>query len=600
MAETEYDAFSVQPPDRQVWDQLLAARRRGAALYDLSTLINSAHEVGAIVALLITQVRQVFNADRAAVYLLSRAGRVHCPDAFGLSEAYLDAVNQLYAQGAGGRVLNSRRTLYIADAQTDPVMGPLRDLAAREGFRTLVIAPFLYQGTPLGALALYHDGRHEYGDDDLAALNTFANHVAVALTNVRLFEDAARQVRRLDFLAETSRLLNSSLDLGRVLHALTRSATDVLAEACAIYLLRKNDDALALTAFSAQGDDAPPARQAFLQNHTPRLGEPGIGGAVLRGELLLVDGDHPAAPGQSDPFITELGAHSYLVVPLLAQERLVGALVLWLFNPALQFAPEDITLARELADRAAVALENARLYERELRSQQAKDEFLSAVSHELRTPLTAILGYSQLIRKGLGGDVSRFAQQVDVIWSQAQRLHRLVETILDISNLETGDFVLNLERLDLYALVHTVLERVRPGARPDLAFAVAQDGTHCWMTGDRRRLEQVFSHLLSNAIKYSPARGSVRVAMGCATGRAEVRITDSGPGMTTAQLANIFQRYYQGDTPINRAGGLGLGLYIGRTIVEEHGGTLSAESTPGAGATFCVSLPAESDAGQGI
>ncbi|MDQ6747955.1 MAG: GAF domain-containing protein, partial [Candidatus Dormibacteraeota bacterium] len=548
-------------PDEQVWAQLLAARRRATALYDLSTLIASANEIPPIVELLLTQARQVFGADRAAVFLQRSDGRLYCANAVGLSATYLAEVQRSYMQAAGGRVADTAHTVYIADAPADPLMGPLQEPARHEGFRTLVLTPFNYQGRPIGALALYHDLIHPYSEDDIAALNTFANHVAVALTNARLFAAAERQVRRSNFLAEAGRLLNSSLDLHQVLQSLTRAATAVLGEACAIYLLRRNDDILALAGYAEQRAAAPQSRQAFLDAHLPRLGEPGIGHAALHGEVLLVDGRQPRPGGVPDPFITEFGACAYLVLPLLAQDRLLGALVLWLFTPSLQFNPDDTSLARELADRAAVALENARLYERELRAQKAKDAFLSFVSHELRTPLTAIIGYTQLIRKGLQGEPTRLGQQMNIIWSQAQRLHRLVETILDISNLEQGELTLNLERLDLREVVQSALERLRAGTRPGLVFVV-EEGPCCWVMGDRWRLEQVFSHLLANAIKYSPPSGTVRVVLMCANGQAEVQVVDQGPGMTAAQLGELFQRYYRGDTPLNRSGGLGLGLYV--------------------------------------
>jgi signal transduction histidine kinase len=576
-----------------VQDRYLAAQRRATALYDLSTLITSTLELGPIVELLLTQTRQLFGADRAAVFLQGDGGELRCVNAVGLSGEYLNAVNQMYKQAAGGRVEQTGQTLVVEDATVSPAMGPLRAMAAREGFRSMVVTPFVYHGRPIGALTLYHDSPHEYSADDVSALTTFANHVAVALGNARLFEQAQRQVRRSNFLADAGRLLNSSLDMGHVLNSLSRSAVEVLGEACAIYLLRKNEDELALTAYADQLDENIRDRVAFLEAHPPRLGASGIGLAAIRGESLLVDVRHLPLDAVHDLYLEGLGAHSYLVVPLLAQQRLVGALVLWLVNPALTFAPEDIALCEALADHAAIALENARLYERELRTQQAKDEFLSSVSHELRTPLTAILGYTQLIRKSAPDEQGKLAQQLNVIWSQAQRLNRLVETILDISNIEQGQLNLHLERLDLWTVVNNALDRLRATTRPGLVFDVRASTPHCWVMGDRTRLEQVFGHLIANAIKYSPANGTVVIAMENQASRAVVRIVDAGTGMTTGQLAQLFQRYYQGDTPLNRSGGLGLGLYISRAIIEEHGGAISAESTPGTGSVFQVTLPAE-------
>lgn len=569
-----------------------AARQR-TALYDLSTLITSALEIDPIVELLLTQTRQLFDADRAAVFLATRHGGIRCVNAVGLSPAYVAAVSGLYNQQPAGGLLGTRHPVYIPDAPTDPALAALQDQIRQEGFCSLVVVPFVHQGQSIGLLSLYHDTPRAYSAEDLAVLSTFANHVAVALVNARLFEDAARQVRRSTFLAEAGRLLNSSLEMNQVLNSLVQAVTDVLAEACGIYLLRNNEDELDLTAYADHIDAAVATRRSFLEERPPRLGVPGIGLAALRGEAMLFDALAGPLPEGVDLYAQEFGAHAYLAVPLLAQNRLVGALVIWLFNPALRFTADDVALAQALADRAAVALENARLYERELRAQQAKDEFLSSVSHELRTPLTAIMGYTQLMRKNAPSENTRLNQQVNIIWSQAQRLHRLVETILDVTNIEQGQLTLNLERLGLWALVGTAFERLRSTTRPGLTFTTRQDTPECWIMGDRQRLEQVFGHLLANAIKYSPPNGTIEIDLSNQVGRAVVRVSDRGPGMSIDQLAHLFQRYYQGNTPLNRAGGLGLGLYISRAIIEAHGGTIRAESSPGAGATFYITLPAE-------
>ena len=584
---------SADAPDASLQRRYLAAQRRAQALYDLSTLITSTREINPIVELLLNQARQVFGADRGAVFLREHGGPLRCANAVGLSEGYLAAVNENYRRAAGGAAEVRRQPVYVADVQTDPLMGPLHAAVMREGIRSLVVVPFIHEDSALGALALYHDTPHPYVADDLAALTTFANQVAVALANARLFTAAERQLRRANFLVETGRLLNSSLEMGQVLHALSRSVTEVLGEACAIYLLHKNEEDLNLAAYTDTHPTAGSDRLAYLHAHLPRLGGGGIGQAALHGETLLVDENHPLAEEVPDTYRTAFGAHTYLVTPLLAQQRLVGAVVVWLFDPRLTTTPDDIQLLDALADQAAIALENARLYERELHAQQAKDEFLSAVSHELRTPLTAILGYTQLMRKSALDEGSRFGQQVNIIWSQAQRLNRLVDSLLDISNIEQGQLHLTLERVDLWAVVQGALERVRASSRPGLLFEVDAQTADCWVQADASRLSQVFEQLLVNAMKYSPADGTICLELRTTDSRAIVRIRDSGPGLSAAQLSQLFRRYYQGDTPLNRTGGLGLGLYISRAVIEAHGGTISATSASGGGAAFQVTLPCE-------
>jgi signal transduction histidine kinase len=466
-------------------------------------------------------------------------------------------------------------------------------MAQAEGFHSLIVVPFVRGGQAIGALALYHDTWHEYSTDDTAALNTFANQIAIAIDNAWLFEESQRQLARLTFLAEAGRMLNSSLELNQVFTGVAQAAARLIGGGCGLYLTQSDEPALELRIYYDQALDEQAQRQAYLEAHRPVVGDGPIGVAAQGSRSRLVRREDEAA--QADPYLRPINSYAYLAVPLRVQERVIGVLVLWLFNPLRHFSPDDITLAEALADRAAVALENARLYEQERNAQRAKDEFLSSVSHELRTPLTAIIGYTQLIRKRFQNDPaqSQTYQQMQVIWTQAERLHRLIETILDISRIERGQLQLQMEELNLRELLDDVVERIRGAARATLTFKVRVPADLCPLQGDRIRLEQVFAHLLSNAAKYSPADGVVRATARQAGDQVVVEISDQGPGIRTVETARLFERYYQADIPLNRAGGLGLGLYVTRAIVEAHGGTIAVESAPGAGALFRVTLPCE-------
>ena len=240
-------------------------------------------------------------------------------------------------------------------------------------------------------------------------------------------------------------------------------------------------------------------------------------------------------------------------------------------------------LARERAARAE-AEEASRL----------KDEFLATVSHELRTPLTSILGWATMITRGdVGGEAARHA--LEVIERNARAQAGIVADILDVSRVITGKFHIETRPLDLGTVVHGVVHALRPAAEAKgIAVTVSLEGTGGLMTGDPDRLRQVVWNLLSNAIKFTPEGGRVEVALGRSGARAELRIADTGIGISEEFLPHVFERFRQADSSATRRhGGLGLGLSIVRHLVELHGGTVTVESRgEGRGATFTVSLPA--------
>ena len=566
---------------------------RTLALQQLAALVAASHDLQPILRLVLQETRRLFSTDRGAIFLGEPDGTLRAVETAGLSPTYIEAVNRYYRQAAGGRAATTLDIVYVADAQAGEIMGPLRTQATAEGFRTLLVVPFVNRGTAIGALALYHDVRYEYREEDYSALTTLANQVALAIDNARLADEAQRQLSRLTFLVETGRVVSSSLDTDHVLGVVARAAVQITGGACGVFLSRPDDPLLDLRSYHDYAADAEDRRFAYLVRHRPRLGVEPIGLVAQGGEARIVTAGGASEP--PDPYLQPLAGHSYLVVPLRTQERTLGALVCWLFDPARQFSLEDMSLAEALAERAAVAIEHTRLYDRERQAQHAKDEFLSSVSHELRTPLTAIMGYAQLVRKRLSTDPAQahLVQQMETIWRQAERLHRLIETILDISRIEQGQLALQCEHLDIAELLRTVVDRTRAGVRPGVRFDIAIPPELCTVWGDRIRLEQVLSHLLSNAVKFSPLDGVIQLRATRSGGQVQVEVIDQGPGMPGPDTDRVFERYYQSETPLNRAGGLGLGLYVSRAIVEQHGGTIRAESAPGAGASFRVTLRCE-------
>jgi signal transduction histidine kinase len=225
---------------------------------------------------------------------------------------------------------------------------------------------------------------------------------------------------------------------------------------------------------------------------------------------------------------------------------------------------------------------------------QTKDRFINALSHELRTPLTSIIGFTQIIRKRLNNAAEkdeRLLGQVDVLWSQAQRLNRLIDTFVDVSRLESGQFSIYPGRVEIVAILKQAAEQSLVQARSLHQIIFDLPDHEVEIFADVRRIDQVFNQVLSNAIRFSPEQQPIHVTCedNAAEGKVIISITDRGPGIPEARIKEIFQRFAASE-PL-RAGGLGVGLYISKSIIEAHGGKMSLDSYPDKGTTIRIELP---------
>jgi CheY-like chemotaxis protein/nitrogen-specific signal transduction histidine kinase len=252
------------------------------------------------------------------------------------------------------------------------------------------------------------------------------------------------------------------------------------------------------------------------------------------------------------------------------------------------------------ANLTAVAIENVRLLKLERTARQAaeesnrlKDEFLATVSHELRTPLTAILGWSRLLEDGSVDDtVSK--QAIETICRNAKAQAQIVDDILDVSRIITGNLYLDLHPLQLAPVVKNAINVVRPTAdAKGIKIDARVDATTAMVSGDANRLQQVIWNVLSNAVKFTVSGGRVTVKLSQVGTTVEIKVSDTGQGISREFMPYLFDRFRQADSTTTRHhGGLGLGLAIARHLIEIHGGTIKAESAgEGCGATFTIKLP---------
>ena len=405
---------------------------------------------------------------------------------------------------------------------------------------------------------------------------------------------------RAAFLAEASAALASSLDYPTTLSSVARLLVPRIADGCAVDML---DPSGRLRRLVTSHPD--PARAAaseqLASRYPPVLGAPhGVGRVVATGEaeiLSEVTEEMIRATARDEEhfrLIRDLRLVSMMCVPLWARGKTLGAISLGSSESGRRFGAEDLAFAQDLAARASVAIENARLYREARDAVRARDEFLSIASHELKTPLTTlqlqIQGLARKVRNTKGEPaLEALSPRVTTSERQVERLTALINSLLDISRITSGRLDLDLEPVDLTAVVRDAAARFREDlARAGCALEIRTDGP-CVGEWDRVRLEQVVTNLLSNAAKYGASRPIEITVWGDEAG-ARLSVRDQGIGIPPEHQARIFERFERAVSD-RHYGGLGLGLWIVRQIVEGLGGSIRVESAAGEGSTFTVLLP---------
>jgi signal transduction histidine kinase/CheY-like chemotaxis protein len=302
---------------------------------------------------------------------------------------------------------------------------------------------------------------------------------------------------------------------------------------------------------------------------------------------------------QSAALAADGGYASAAALPLVTEGSVFGVLSFH-FTVPVNFDDEYKALLTSVAQHCAQALDRARLYETAERARanaeaanRSKDDFLSTISHELRTPLNAILGWAAMLRNG-SIDSSRSHRAVEAIFNNATRQGRLIEELLDVSRIVAGRASLDPRDVDLGENIRGAVEAMMPQAAAKGVELHYESPPGLYVVADPRRLEQVFLNLLSNAVKFTPPSGRVSIEASRSADSVEVRVADTGAGIDAAFLPHVFERFRQADSTTTRGvGGLGLGLFIARQLVEAQEGTIRVESEgAGRGATFIVTLPA--------
>ena len=300
------------------------------------------------------------------------------------------------------------------------------------------------------------------------------------------------------------------------------------------------------------------------------------------------------------PILSRLGYQSLLAVPLLLDQKIMGALTIYRRTTG-TFAPEVVNLLRTFATQSVLAIQNARLFrEIEDKSRQIeaanrhKSEFLANMSHELRTPLNAIIGFSEVLQEKLFGELNeKQAEYTEDILSSGRHLLSLINEILDLSKVEAGRMELELATFDLPLAIDNARTFVRERAiRHGIAVDVKVDERLGEFVGDERKIKQILLNLLSNAVKFTPEGGRIGINARQSNGAVEISVTDTGIGISPEDQPRIFEEFRQvGSDYGHKSEGTGLGLTLAKKFVELHGGRIWVESELGKGSKFTFTLP---------
>lgn len=454
--------------------------------------------------------------------------------------------------------------------------------AARElPSAAMAALPLAAEGRVLGILILGFSSPRSFPEEERSLAAAVASVCGQALDRARLFvaervarAEAVAAQRRLAFLDSLSGVLTETLDEEEMSASVARLAVPALGDWAGIFTAAEGKP---LSPAAVAGPEALGQRARSLLEADPARRLAG----VARGAPALVVEADPADP---------LAPVAVALVPLGARGQAFGALAVATGDPAQRYGPQDLALLSDVARRTALALEHARLYQAAHLAAQAREDFMHVASHELRGPVANFRLAIELLERELSrGEGGRVGERLRVLSRQADRLGRLSGALLDVTRITAGRLTLLRQDLDLAELAREVVARHEDQAQAAGAEVSVEAEGPVPCQADPDRVEQVIANLLGNALKYG--RGApVTIRVHPEEGYAVLAITDRGIGIPAEQQARIFGRFERAVPPRNY-GGLGLGLWIARSLVEAHGGRIAVESTPGQGSTFTVELP---------
>lgn len=461
------------------------------------------------------------------------------------------------------------------------------DAIARVGIFVMVISL-------IGWLSEARRASHHQREELLAREQLARNQLATVLERERMVQ------QRTGLLAELGMAMNSSLDYLTTLQQFAHTVVPFLADFCIVYIeqpsgalervvMVHHDPEIEALLSEINSHDAIDPQGPNPVAQVLRSGRPDVSFALSAHDAQTRT-DSDAQRRANDI----LQPRAYMVMPLIARGHTLGAISFAMTASGRSYGQDDVALAEEVARRAALAVDNAQLYQQAQDALQVREQFMSIAAHELKTPLTTLTGQVQLMQRRAEqteGTPERDRRSLLLMSSQVRRLSNLVNALLDISRIETGKLTIERAPVDICALVRQVASEVQ-ATLEDRQIGVDCPETPLFVLGDALRLEQVMLNLIQNALNYSQPPAPLTVTVRQVGERIAIGVQDHGIGIPAAALPHLFTRFYRaGNAETHYSGGMGIGLSVVKEIVSLHQGDVQVESVEGAGSTFTIDLP---------
>ena len=408
--------------------------------------------------------------------------------------------------------------------------------------------------------------------------------------------EAENSQKRTALLAEASRVLSTSFDYQTTLAALVRLAVPTLADYCALDILEGENEFKRIG--EAHVDPTKSGlirkvgtfpRSALTAQH-PLIRVMTTGYPVLEADITPAFIRASFAEPSQRQMVEALGPRSFICVPLVSSGKILGALTLVTSGSGRRYDEADLSLAADMARRAAIVVEHARLFHEAQQATRARDDVLAVVAHDLRNPLNTVTMAIGLMLENTPVERTQERRQVEIVRRAADRMNRMIQDLLDVKRMESGRLAIDLRPEDVDVIINDMIEMLRPlavGSSIALESSVPEGLPP--VLADSARIQQVLSNLVGNAVKFTPRDGRITVCAEHIEGEIRFGVIDTGPGIPPEQVPHIFGQFWQASSSDRR--GIGLGLAIAKGIVEAHKGTIWVESQVGLGSTFYFTLP---------
>jgi len=515
-----------------------------------------------------------------------------------------DAIQLLSAEGI---------VLYSSDS-VERVLG-----YKPEEIQGVEAAPYLHPGdlplflerftsllqTPGGQVTLEYRVKHKNGSwvwiEATGSNYLHDPHIQAIVGNFRDITQRKQMEERQRLLNKASEKLSSSLDQQITLHEIAQMIVPSLADYCRIAVLDERQQIKEIAVHHIDPEQLTLV-QVLYEQYKDNLNSPqGLQKLLETGQAELISDVSEVVlqrTMQENPgmfaIIRALGLKSYMGMPLIARDRVIGAVTFSSSEPQRYYTLDDLAFAQELAHRIALSLDNARLYSAAQKAITLRDDFISIASHELRTPVTSLKLYIQVLQKQLAsrGEES-LVRSFSKMDAQVNKLAHLIQDLLNVSKIELGKLDFQENWFDLNEVVKETVEQIQSTSGKHRILIKGKINRTVW--GDVDRIGQVLTNLLTNAVKYSPQADTIIVRVTASQDGAEVSVQDFGIGIENEHLAHIFDRFYRVSDPEEKTyPGLGIGLYIAYEIIKVHGGNMTVESEKGQGSLFTFTLPDKS------